>query len=327
MAKTPNTTVSGEWHDVARDALWCVPCSYLWGVSGWLQKFAYDMRMRLSPLLVVLSFACGSPTTAKRSKPETTKVAEADAVAVGTLVATLQAGHFEQALDEANTILTTSPKNAKAASVRAIARYQQAGSKLRDEVFAVLDGFQESFDHPRMRGALTDFELALANVQDDLRVASADANLALDLCLACWEHDWNHSGEIDPNDRLLFQVEVDVNGERLPENDARRRPTFRFDVGDTHWALAMMSFQRAFMNVILAYEWKELDALVGSFFGPTPERTMIRLGDAKRITLARDLASLSGALKNVGADGLVQPRPRLPGGSTPPVIVIRPGGK
>ena len=36
----------------------------------------------------------------------------------------------------------------------------------------------------------------------------------------------------------------------MPEDDPRRKPTFRFDVGDVAWARAFVSFQRARVDVV-----------------------------------------------------------------------------
>ena len=45
------------------------------------------------------------------------------------------------------------------------------------------------------------------------------------------------------------------------EGDPRRRPTFRFDHGDVYWARAFVSFQRAALDILLAYRWTEIDKI------------------------------------------------------------------
>jgi hypothetical protein len=110
----------------------------------------------------------------------------------------------------------------------------------------------------------TTFEAAekeLAAVDDDLAVAALDPNLSLELCLACWEIDWNGDGRVDRRDRLLFQIEKDGDGAPIPEDDPRRKPTFRFDAGDVAWARAFVGFQRAALDVLLAYDLSEAGAL------------------------------------------------------------------
>jgi len=116
-------------------------------------------------------------------------------------------------------------------------------------------------------------------------VAAADPGFSLELCIACWEADWNHNGRIDERDRKLFELEFDGKGGELAEGDPRRRPTFRFDVGDLEWARAMISFQRAAGELVLAYRWSELDRL----FAPGMDSLVIRLSEPARVKRAREL--------------------------------------
>jgi hypothetical protein len=118
-------------------------------------------------------------------------------------------------------------------------------------------------------------------------VAAADPGFSLELCIACWEHDWNHTGQVDERDRKLFELEFDGKGGEIPEGDPRRRPTFRFDVGDVEWARAMVSFQRAAVELILAYKWSELP-----FFFMARDRGMsltVKLIEPARVKRAREL--------------------------------------
>jgi hypothetical protein len=212
-------------------------------------------------------------------------------------VAALQAGDFRAAETDAGEALSHDRDDAQAAAVRAVARYQAALSHLFSEAMGVLDtaGESQGFDHGRMRTALEATTRALAAIDADLAVAAGDRAFALGLCLACWERDWNHSGEIDDRDRLLFQIEIDAAGERIPEGDPRRKPTFRFDLGDVYWARAMVSFQRAFFELILAYRWTDLDRL---FFGSNElKQLVIHLDQPARVQSARTaiLAGLTHA--------------------------------
>jgi hypothetical protein len=212
-------------------------------------------------------------------------------------VAALQAGDFRAAEADAGEALAHDHNDAQAAAVRAIARYQAALSHLQREALAVLDTASEAqgFDHDRMRAALEETTRALAAIDADLAVAADDRAFVLRLCLACWERDWNHSGEIDDRDRRLFQIEIDAAGETIPEDNPRRKPEFRFDLGDVYWARAMVSFQRALFELILAYRWTDIDRL---FFGAgTPEKLVIHLDQPARVQSARTaiLAGLSHA--------------------------------
>jgi hypothetical protein len=203
-------------------------------------------------------------------------------------VAALQAGDFDAAGASADEALRQERRDAQAAAVRAAVAYKTAISHLQREFMGVIETAfgADRFDHARMRAALERTHEALGAVDADLAVAAADQAFALSLCLACWERDWNHSGEIDEGDRLLLQIEVDAGGEEIPEGDPRRKPTFRFDLGDVYWARAMVSFQRALLDLILAYRWTDLDLL---FFGSQSEvkQIVIHLDHPARVQNAR----------------------------------------
>ncbi len=227
-------------------------------------------------LLVIAVAACGgAPPVARAPSP-----------ASGAAVAALQASRFDEARTQATAALAADPHDARAAAVRAIATYQAAGSTLIGELGAVLESGEhfKYFDHERGRAAWRAFADALDAVDRDLAVVAADPSFSLELCLACWEHDWNRNGTVDDRDRALFEIEDDGKGGELPPGDPRRRPTFRFDVGDADWARAMISFQRAGTDIVLAYRWSELDKL--EIFHPTA--ITLHLIDPGRIRHARE---------------------------------------
>lgn len=146
----------------------------------------------------------------------------------------------------------------------------------------------KAFDHEEGRDLWLRFEKDLGEVDRDLATAAKDQDFALELCVACIEHDWNHNGRIDTGDRRLLEIEYDAGGAELAEGDPRRRPTFRFDHGDLQWARAMVSFQRAAAELVLAYRWSQLDKLLAR----TREgdgRVVIELIDADRVKHARKL--------------------------------------
>lgn len=177
---------------------------------------------------------------------------------------------------------------AQAAAKRAIERYQQAASQLGHELRSVLDkaGTLKAFDHEQSRAAWRAFLAELDAVDRELEIVASDPGFALELCVACIEYDWNRDGRIDDNDRKLLELEFDGKGGVLPEGDSRRRPTYRFDHGDALWARAMISFQRAAVELVLAYRWSELDKL---FLGRAATRITITLVDPGRAKHARDL--------------------------------------
>jgi hypothetical protein len=243
------------------------------------------MIARLS-LVVLVVAGCGGapPRTAAAPDPA------ARAKAAEPAVAALRAGSFEEAGALAGPVLARDRGNAPAAAARALGRYQGAMHRLFLDVTAVFEGAdrRSGLDHERMRASLIAAEAALAAVDADLAVVAADPAFALELCLACWRRDWNRDGGIDEADEKLLQIELDGEGRELPEEDPRRRPTFRLDAGDAHWARAMVSFQRALLEVLLAYRWSDLDRVL--FGGGAGEpRLTLRLGERARIAHARAL--------------------------------------
>jgi hypothetical protein len=246
---------------------------------------------RLLACVLVLS-ACGASGSKLRPPVESTSTESAAAAAA------LRAGSFREAEELANQALRGGKLNSEALVVRSISRYEQRAQHLGDELLQALELAEETerFDHAKIRKAFSETELALSEIDKDLAAAASDESFALDLCLACWERDWNRSGEIDERDRRLLEIEFAPDGTDLPEGDPRRRPTFRFDVGDIHWARAMIAFQRAAINLVLAYDGEELDKLFAiPLFGKMPETLVIRikLSDPKRVAKARALI-LSG---------------------------------
>jgi len=211
--------------------------------------------MRALALIVLV--ACGAPDVPLRPPAEQAR----DSAAA---VAALQASKFEDAHREATMVLARDPRNARAAAVRAIAAYQRSGSRLVGDIDHLFEGadMMKAFDHEGGRASWQRWLDELGAIDRDLAIAAADPTFSLELCIACWEHDWNHSGQIDERDRKMFELEFDGKGGELAEGDPRRRPTYRLDTGDADWARAMIAFQRAFGELVLAYRWSELDKLL-----------------------------------------------------------------
>lgn len=234
---------------------------------------------RCAVILTILA-ACGGEPAVRTPEQRAEDTAP-------SLVA-LRDARFTDARRLATSVLATDPRNARAAAVRAIARYEHAGDALLTEIEIYLrdaDRFAV-VDHEGARAAWKTFLRELDAVDADLAVAGADPAFSLELCLACWEHDWNRQGGVDDRDRRLFEIEVDQAGVELPAGDPRRRPTFRFDVGDIDWARAMISFQRAGTELVLAYRWNELEEL---FEGDGEKRITVHLAEPARVRHARAL--------------------------------------
>lgn len=199
----------------------------------------------------------------------------------------LRAAKFDEAVRLATQQLAIEPRDAEAAGIRAIASYVKASST----IFVAMDvghgwfWFDKALA-PNAPPIINLFTDQLGVIDRDLAVAGADPRFSLELCLACWSFDWNHDGKIDQRDSQLFELEEDSKG-KIPEGDPRRHPTFRFDVGDVSWARAMVSFQRALGELVLAYHWS--DALQTDDNGARPDPSVIHLIAPERVRHAREL--------------------------------------
>jgi hypothetical protein len=228
--------------------------------------------------VVFLLVACGQPEP-KAPQPLSDASPAVNAV---------RQGNFELALRESSAELARDPQSSQAAAVRAIARYQASASQVAAELRVVAEngGRLKALDHERGRAAWLSFLGELEGIDRDLSIVAADPRFSLELCIACWEHDWNRNGRIDEGDRRLLELEYDGKGGELPAGDPRRRPTYRFDRGDAYWALGMLSFQRAGVELVLAFRWSELDKL---FRGDGALDITIPLVDPGRVQHAREL--------------------------------------
>jgi hypothetical protein len=239
-----------------------------------------DRGMRATVAIIVLA-ACGADPMPMRS-PQQRVEDSAPAIAA------LQASSFDQAGRAAQFALDRDPYNSRAAAVHAITTYRQAGHELFLEIEKLgSSAFRaKALDHESGRAMWKTFLARLDDVDRDLAIVAKDPDFSLELCLACWVHDWNRSGEIDDNDRKMFEIEFDGQGGELADGDPRRRPTYHFDIGDADWARAMIAFQRAAIEIVLAYKWSELDKLFGD---EEHEVITIRIDDKSRVRRAHRL--------------------------------------
>jgi hypothetical protein len=236
-------------------------------------------------LLVPLAATACDKNGAARPNPSGRPTAtSAEQPAIDALVR----GDFAAAGSAADRVLARSPDAARAAAVRAVARYQSAGVALlaRGES---LEGIMEGGDAARIdrdiRAALAAFDRELVKVDADLAIAEADPTFAIEVCLACWRYDWTGDKEINERDERMLEIEYDSRGAELEENDPRRRPTFRLDHGDVIWARAMISFQRMLVHLGMAYRWSALASLRGDL-----QVLRIPLDSADEVKRAGELA-------------------------------------
>ena len=224
---------------------------------------------------VVLSMGCGAPTLVEQRSSAT------------PAVEALRKGSFEDAERRAGDVLGADPENPDALLVRAIARYRKTQQQLvLDGRTVFLGGVAGGINEKYLRAAADQAERDLAAVEADLAVVAETRGVSLELGLACWQNvDWTADGRVDRRDRLLLQIERDAKGEPIPEDDPRRSPTFRFDDGDVAWARAFVGFERAALDLVLAYDWSGIDAARGdSRDGPI----VVRLTDAGRVAAAKE---------------------------------------
>ncbi len=238
---------------------------------------------------VALVMGCVEPAFPGRGGPSSAPVLAARRDAAAAAVTALQAGHFDEAERLAAEGAAADGGNPYALLVRAIVRYKKSMHQLALDGRTLVVGGLESgaLNQKYLRATLGDAESELAAIEADLAIVAEEPNISLELCLACWEIDWNANGRVDSRDRRLLQLEEDADGEPIPDEDPRRTPTFRFDHGDVAWARAFVAFQRAALDALLAYDWTEI-ALIAARRSERPDEIVIHLVDAGRIAAARE---------------------------------------
>lgn len=241
------------------------------------------MRRVIPGLLAlgVLVFWAGCATVHSGLSPE-------QEAAARPAVEKLRAAAFEEAGAKAQDIIAKDPENSQAQVVAAVAHYKKTMHDFIRDMQTNVTGMMRAgaVNHRYIAWSLDQTDKELAMVEYHLAAAAEDPDFHLELCLACWEYDWNHSGRVDDRDRMLLQIELDAEGQRIPRDDPRRKPTFRFDQGDIYWARAMVAFQRAVLNLAAAYrapDFQELRRL------KRDSVLTIRMIDKTRVHKARDL--------------------------------------
>jgi hypothetical protein len=271
--------------------------------------------MRLALLVVLFGTGCAGLSAATRARQE------AD---VAPAVAALQTARFDDASARAQDALKVDQTNARAHAVAALARFVTTNHRLVGDVMTLGSAMMLS---GALRGNFVDTELfepafdkaaqRLSEIDAHLGQAASDEGVSLELCLACWEVDWNRTGEVDEQDRRLLEVERDASGEQLPDGDPRRRPTFRFDVTDVHWLRALVSFERAALELVRAWDVAPL-AQVALHRGSTrtvtlPLKSAERARHAHELLLAaldESAACRASALRETDDDREWLPNPR-----------------
>lgn len=224
-----------------------------------------------------LFLGCGGPTLAQRQAES------------APAIQALQQGQFEEAAKKANTALEKDSQTPEALLVRAITRYRTTMTQLAlDGRTVVVGAFEAGGVNQRFLHTIAEqAEGDLATVDADLAAAQKGDHVSLELCLACWKGvDWTGDGRVNFRDEKLLQIEVDERGEELPEDDPRRTPTFRFDDGDIAWARAFVGFERAALDIVLAYDFSGLNKVMRDRH-ERADRLVLRLVDKSRIAAAK----------------------------------------
>jgi YD repeat-containing protein len=197
-------------------------------------------KLTRAPIALVALLATCSTTGTRRPKPGSREDAQHALV-------DLQRGEFAAAEDAARELLERDEHNPYGNVVAALTLYKRTVHDVTIDAASVIGGavLMGGINHRYIDFALRSAAERLDRVAEHLGRASNDASFSMELCLACWETDWNRDGRINERDSLILQVEYDEHGDRLARHDPRRRPTFHFDIGDIFWARAMVDFQRA----------------------------------------------------------------------------------
>jgi hypothetical protein len=206
-------------------------------------------------------------------------------------VEALRGGRFDDASKKAAEVIDRDKGNPRANLVDAITRYRKTVHDLANDlpVVAIAAMRTGGFNERYLRMSLESAEAELAVVDADLARAAESADVSLELCVACWEVDWNRNGRVDERDRKLLEVEYDADGKEIPDGDPRRRPTFRFDYADVLWGRAFVSFQRAAIDVVLAYGYSALDQMMPKLMRGGEGMLRFKLDHPDRIAKARSL--------------------------------------
>ncbi|MBN2497159.1 MAG: hypothetical protein JXR96_21380 [Deltaproteobacteria bacterium] len=239
-------------------------------------------------VVIALALAC-QHTDTRPDRPLSIEPAQLEAARPA--VDALQQSRFDDAEAEAKRVLAADPKNPQAHLVSAITHYKRTMHGLVNDLFSVAVGaIRGGINQKFLDFALKSAAEELAAVEADLAAVARYPDVTLDLCLACWEVDWNRSGRIDDRDRMLLQVEVDADGHRIPEGDPRRRPTFHFDIGDVYWARAMLAFQQAAIQICRAYRLPQPAEMMQAFDRGQPVRIQLvskeLVGEGHKLILA-----------------------------------------
>ncbi|MCA9670922.1 MAG: hypothetical protein KC503_35240 [Myxococcales bacterium] len=218
---------------------------------------------RIAALVAALA-ATSCATTPRSADPPARRAKPDQARSAAPAVQALRAGRFDEALGLADTVLTRDADNARVNVVAAIVRYKRAMDPLGRSALGLLSGRRGGVSERAvaLREAMARTAKALGRVERHLARAAPYRDFSLELCIACWRVDWNHDGRINYRDARIFAIERDANGQRIAPDDPRRRPTFRFDVGDIYWARAFVAFSRAALDLALAYDWRDIETIV-----------------------------------------------------------------
>ncbi len=202
----------------------------------------------------------------------------------------LQNSQFKEAEQLALKVLKRNPNNAQANLVAAITHYKRTMHDFMTDLFTIANSVWRGVVNRRyFRWSFTKTEQELTQVEKYLQQASKAPDVFLELSLAKWKVDWNRNGRIDFRDKLLFQIEMDGQGKSIPENDPRRTPTFRFDLGDIYWARAMIAFQRSFFNLVLAYKYPDLNLMELNKKINAKQSIVFKLKDKKLVLKAKKI--------------------------------------
>lgn len=197
----------------------------------------------------------------------------------------LESGLVDVLTERGQAVLAAGVDTPRVRLAMAIGAYYDGITMFTPELVAITDQLQEhKVEHVRGRRALVELEAALAQTEAHLAEAAKAPDFTIELCPSCWVVDWDGLSGVDERDLKRLEIERDDTGRVLPDDDPRRKPTIRFDHGDVMFGRAYVAMQRALLDLLLAYDWSELDGLYAE---PAAEMFTLRIEAPERMGQAR----------------------------------------
>ena len=207
------------------------------------------MKKTLSLFIIIFIFGCAKTYTKKQQK-----------ILCQTPLRHFNKGNFQKALNSSKEVLSIDSNNSCAYFIQGLSRYFKTIHNLTLKFFELSRNFRifSGIPYKKIFALIESTEKNLNLVYKDLKKASNNQDINIPFTPGYWKVDWNNNGKIERRETELFDVEYDLQKNRIKRGSRLRKPTWHLDVGDIHWAMAMISFQRTIMNFVLSYQWPNI---------------------------------------------------------------------